>query len=100
MSPCLRNLEIQLAARIDHYSDFGGTTNPKIAARLARRHATCCCAAHGEHWFFHVPTLIENCTARRRFNYSDSLDDHDPVHQWTSTPRTAAGAVVLPILQG
>jgi iron complex outermembrane recepter protein len=31
--PVLENLELSLAARYDDYSDFGGTTNPKIAAR-------------------------------------------------------------------
>ncbi|MDH3275565.1 MAG: TonB-dependent receptor [Gammaproteobacteria bacterium] len=31
--PLLENLELQLAARYDDYSDFGNTTNPKIAAR-------------------------------------------------------------------
>ena len=30
--PALSNLEIQLAARYDRYSDFGDTTNPKLAA--------------------------------------------------------------------
>ena len=31
--PLLENLELQLAGRYDDYSDFGNTTNPKIAAR-------------------------------------------------------------------
>lgn len=31
--PLLKGLEAQLAVRYDHYSDFGGTTNPKIALR-------------------------------------------------------------------
>jgi iron complex outermembrane receptor protein len=31
--PILKNMEAQLAARYDHYSDFGGTTNPKVALR-------------------------------------------------------------------
>jgi outer membrane receptor for ferrienterochelin and colicin len=31
--PLLENLELQLAGRHDDYSDFGGTTNPKVAAR-------------------------------------------------------------------
>jgi iron complex outermembrane recepter protein len=29
--PVLTNLELQLAERYDHYSDFGGTANPKVA---------------------------------------------------------------------
>ncbi|HCU64279.1 MAG TPA: TonB-dependent receptor [Rheinheimera sp.] len=29
--PVLENLELQLAERYDHYSDFGGTANPKVA---------------------------------------------------------------------
>ena len=31
--PLLRTLEANLAVRYDHYSDFGGTTNPSIALR-------------------------------------------------------------------
>ena len=31
--PLLENLELELAARYDDYSDFGSTTNPKVAAR-------------------------------------------------------------------
>ena len=31
--PILKNLDISLAIRYDDYSDFGGTTNPKISAR-------------------------------------------------------------------
>lgn len=33
--PLLDNLELSLAGRYDHYSDFGSTTNPKIALRWA-----------------------------------------------------------------
>ena len=31
--PFAKGLEAQLAVRYDHYSDFGGTTNPKVALR-------------------------------------------------------------------
>jgi iron complex outermembrane receptor protein len=31
--PVVKGFEAQLAVRYDHYSDFGGTTNPKIALR-------------------------------------------------------------------
>jgi iron complex outermembrane receptor protein len=31
--PIATGLEAQLAVRYDHYSDFGGTTNPKVAVR-------------------------------------------------------------------
>lgn len=33
--PVLDNLELSLAARYDDYSDFGDTTNPKVAVRYA-----------------------------------------------------------------
>jgi len=33
--PVLQSLELSLAARYDDYSDFGGTTNPKVALRWA-----------------------------------------------------------------
>ena len=32
-APIAKALEAQLAVRYDHYSDFGGTTNPKVAMR-------------------------------------------------------------------
>jgi iron complex outermembrane receptor protein len=31
--PALRNVELQLAGRIDHYSDFGSSSTPKIGVR-------------------------------------------------------------------
>ncbi|MBL0143441.1 MAG: TonB-dependent receptor [Betaproteobacteria bacterium] len=31
--PIVKNLEAQLAVRYDNYSDFGGTTNPKVALK-------------------------------------------------------------------
>ncbi|MBK8324305.1 MAG: TonB-dependent receptor [Betaproteobacteria bacterium] len=31
--PVLRNLEVQAAGRLDHYSDFGSSTTPKVAFR-------------------------------------------------------------------
>lgn len=31
--PLARTVEAQIAVRYDHYSDFGGTTNPKVALR-------------------------------------------------------------------
>ena len=31
--PALRNVEVQAAARIDHYSDFGSSTTPKLGVR-------------------------------------------------------------------
>ena len=33
--PLAEQLELQLAGRYDHYSDFGSTTNPKVALRWA-----------------------------------------------------------------
>ncbi len=33
--PVIKNLDVQLAVRYDKYSDFGSTTNPKVAARWA-----------------------------------------------------------------
>ena len=33
--PVIKNLDLQFAVRQDHYSDFGSTVNPKVAARWA-----------------------------------------------------------------
>ncbi len=53
--PIARGLEAQLAARYDHYSDFGGTTNPKVAVRWQPNTAWLLRASYGTG--FRAPTL-------------------------------------------
>jgi iron complex outermembrane receptor protein len=53
--PIARGLEAQLAVRYDHYSDFGGTTNPKMAVRWQPNAACLVRASYGTG--FRAPTL-------------------------------------------
>jgi iron complex outermembrane receptor protein len=55
--PAAKTVELQLAARYDHYSDFGGTTNPKIALRWQPVKATIVRASYGTG--FRAPTLLD-----------------------------------------
>ena len=53
--PVARSLEAQLSARYDHYSDFGGTANPKIALRWQPVRSTLVRGSWGTG--FRAPTL-------------------------------------------
>jgi iron complex outermembrane receptor protein len=53
--PIARGLEAQLAVRYDHYSDFGSTTNPKVAVRWQPNTAWLVRASYGTG--FRAPTL-------------------------------------------
>ena len=71
--PLVKNLEVQLAARFDHYSDVGSTTNPKLGLRyqasdkLVLRGS----ASTG----FRAPTLFEKNAPPSRNDTNDSYDD-------------------------
>jgi iron complex outermembrane recepter protein len=55
--PLLRNLEMNVAARYDHYSDFGNTTNPKLTLRWIPTREFLLRAAYGTG--FRAPTLSD-----------------------------------------
>jgi iron complex outermembrane receptor protein len=55
--PVVKSLEINLAARYDHYSDFGGTTNPKVTLRWQPAREILLRAAYGTG--FRAPTLSD-----------------------------------------
>jgi iron complex outermembrane receptor protein len=55
--PVIKSLEINLAARYDHYSDFGSTTNPKITLRWQPNREVLLRAAYGTG--FRAPTLSD-----------------------------------------
>jgi iron complex outermembrane recepter protein len=55
--PILRNLEMNVAARWDHYSDFGSTTNPKVTLRWTPTRELLVRAAYGTG--FRAPTLYD-----------------------------------------
>jgi iron complex outermembrane receptor protein len=55
--PVLRDLEVQLAGRYDHYSDFGSTVNPKLGLRWQPRENLLLRGSAGTG--FKAPTLQE-----------------------------------------
>ena len=71
--PLVKNLEVQLAARFDHYSDAGSTTNPKIGLRYqaSDRLVLRGSASTG----FRAPTLFEKNAPPSRNDTNDSYDD-------------------------
>jgi iron complex outermembrane recepter protein len=74
--PIARSLEAQLSARYDHYSDFGGTTNPKIALRWQPAKSLLLRASWGKG--FRAPSLPDLFTPRGA-SASLTFDYHDPV---------------------
>jgi outer membrane receptor protein involved in Fe transport len=55
--PLLENLELQVAGRYDDYSDFGNTTNPKVAVRWAVTDSFALRASWGQG--FRAPSLAQ-----------------------------------------
>ncbi|OBV39985.1 TonB-dependent receptor [Janthinobacterium psychrotolerans] len=71
--PLIKNLEVQLAARFDHYSDVGSTTNPKLGLRYqaSDRLVLRGSASTG----FRAPTLFEKNAPPSRNDTNDTYDD-------------------------
>jgi iron complex outermembrane receptor protein len=87
--PILKNLEAAVAVRYDDYSDFGGTTNPKVAIRYQPVEALLLRGSYNTG--FAAPTLAQlyapNATTFTGGRYSD------PVLCPNGVPNLAAGAV-------
>ena len=71
--PLIKDLEVQLAARFDHYSDVGSTTNPKLALRYQASSAVVLrgSASTG----FRAPTLFEKNAPPSKNDTNDSYND-------------------------
>jgi iron complex outermembrane receptor protein len=71
--PLVKDLEVQLAARFDRYSDVGNTTNPKIGVRYqpTRQLLLRGSASTG----FRAPTLFEKNGPPSRNDTNDSYND-------------------------
>ena len=73
--PLFADVEAQVAARYDHYSDFGGTVNPKIALRWRAAKSLLLRTSWGAG--YRAPTLYDLNTpaihARTGFGFSDPL---------------------------
>ncbi len=80
--PILKNLEAQLAVRFDDYSDFGNTTNPKVALRWTPTKSTLVRASYSTG--FRAPTLSDLYLPRFLSNTADV--HNDPIRCPNSTP--------------
>jgi iron complex outermembrane receptor protein len=73
--PILTNLEAQLAARYDKYSDFGNTTNPKVALRWTPTKDILVRTSYSTG--FHAPSLSDSFYPQ--FNGNTAGSHSDPV---------------------
>ena len=71
--PIIKNLEAGLAARFDHYSDFGNTTNPKVSLRWQPTTQLLIRGSAGTG--FRAPTLPELFTGVTQTNSGGAYDD-------------------------
>ena len=71
--PIVKTLEGGIAARFDHYSDFGNTTNPKVTLRWQPTQALLLRASAGTG--FRAPTLPELFTGTTQTNSGGVYDD-------------------------
>jgi iron complex outermembrane receptor protein len=65
-APFAKGFEAQLALRYDHYSDFGGTTNPKVALRWQPDSRFLARASWGRG--FRAPPIYDLQTPQQAFN--------------------------------
>jgi iron complex outermembrane receptor protein len=73
--PVVRTLELQLAARADHYSDFGDAFSPKASIRWQPLDSVVVRAAAARG--FRAPSLSEN-SASTMISYGTVVDPYDP----------------------
>lgn len=73
--PLHQRLEVQLAGRGDHYSDFGDAFSPKASLRWQPQDALLVRAAASRG--FRAPSLSENA-ASTNISYGSVVDPHDP----------------------
>jgi iron complex outermembrane receptor protein len=93
--PIGAGLEAQLAVRYDRYSDFGGTTNPKVAVRWQPERSLLLRASYGTG--FRAPTLPNLYTPRSSVR-ARSLDD--PLRCPTTRSPSDCGAPFLMVFGG
>jgi iron complex outermembrane receptor protein len=80
--PILKNLEAQLAVRYDKYSDFGNTTNPKVALRFTPTKELLLRSSYSTG--FRAPTLSD--LFYPQFNGNTSGSHSDPIRCPGGTP--------------
>jgi iron complex outermembrane receptor protein len=88
--PVVKGFEAQIAARYDHYGDFGDTTNPKIALRWQPARSLLLRTSWGTG--FRAPTLYDLFTPVS-YGGSPSADQRDPLRcPITHLPTDCPGA--------
>lgn len=73
--PVLSNLDVQIAGRGDHYSDFGEAFSPKVGVRWRPHDAVLVRASASRG--FRAPSLSEN-SASTNISYGSVVDPYDP----------------------
>ncbi|SFC04333.1 TonB-dependent receptor [Massilia yuzhufengensis] len=71
--PLIKDLELNFAARYDHYSDVGGSFNPKVALRWQPSKQVLVRASFNKG--FRAPTLFDLYGPQATTNSSDTYDD-------------------------
>ena len=71
--PIIKNFDATLSARYDRYSDFGGTTNPKVALRWQPSKMFLTRASYGKG--FKAPSLWDIVTPQQTGNTASTHDD-------------------------
>ena len=90
--PVTASLELNLAVRTDHYSDFGTTTNPKLSMRWRAAPQAIIRAAYGSG--FRAPTLFDLFQPNYNFDLVSPVED--PVRcPVTHAPQDCEGEVLI-----
>ncbi|MDH3210265.1 MAG: TonB-dependent receptor, partial [Burkholderiaceae bacterium] len=89
--PVTRALEVTAAARLDKYSDFGSTLNPKLAFRLQQTKQLVIRGSVNKG--FRAPTLYEIYRPLSLVNTTDFYDDPNLCPGGDAVPGAPAGAV-------
>ena len=82
--PVLKSLDFTVAARYDHYSDFGSTTNPKFSFRFEPSKAFLLRGSYSTG--FRAPTLYD-INAAESYGTPGTVDDPLHSHHYTVTTR-------------
>ncbi|WP_394779187.1 TonB-dependent receptor [Undibacterium sp.] len=79
--PVLKSLDVTVAVREDHYSDFGSTTNPKVSFRFQPTKEVLIRGSYSTG--FRAPSLYEINSAQ---SYTNTTKQNDPINCPGGTP--------------
>ena len=89
--PVVKNFDVTLAARYDHYSDFGSTFNPKLGLRFQPMKELLLRGSYNKG--FRAPTLYEIYQPPSLTFTTDNYDDPVLCPGGTAVPGASAGVV-------